>query len=112
MHSVGMGWIWIIPILAVVAGGAYAGWRALRHRNRSVGATGEIEERGPDPEARIYALAKEHGGRLTVSQVVVSTGVSPKRAEELLESMTDNLRVRMDVTEEGRVVYEFPELKE
>jgi hypothetical protein len=118
MHSVGMAWGWILPTLVVLVGG-YVGWLALR-RHGGAGGDGGRAESGRITEhrteanlqARIYSLAKKRGGSLTVSDVVVETGVSPTEAERVLESMTDNMRVRMEVTDEGTVTYEFPELKE
>lgn len=84
MHSVGMAWGWIFPTLVVLAGGA-----------------GRIERSGSpgNLHAGLYSLAKKYHGRLTVSTVVVETGLSPAEAERVLESMTDNVRVRMEVTE-------------
>jgi len=37
--------------------------------------------------------------------------VSLAAAEEVLDSMDDGLRVRSEVTNEGIIVYEFPELR-
>lgn len=61
-------------------------------------------------EVRVYRLASRLGGRLTVSDVVVNLGWTIDDAEALLTSMTDSVRVRMEVTEDGRIWYEFREL--
>ncbi len=63
------------------------------------------------PETEIYRLAVKHNGKITVSEVVTELGLEPKKAEKILESMTDGMRVRMDVDENGMVTYSFPELK-
>lgn len=70
---------------------------------------------GPGPrrvmESEIYRLAKKNGGTLTVSDVVVETGIDPEEAESLLRKITDGYRVQMDVTEAGRIRYRFTELQ-
>jgi hypothetical protein len=64
----------------------------------------------PDPEARVFRLAYKRRGRITVSDAVIDLGLSIQQAEELLNSLVDDLRVRMEVTPNGLVVYEFPEI--
>jgi hypothetical protein len=65
---------------------------------------------GRSPEARIFQLARKLGGRLTVSDVVIDLGLDVKDAEELLQSLVDNVRVRMEIDDNGRVTFEFPEI--
>lgn len=65
---------------------------------------------GRSPEARIFQLARKLGGKLTVSDVVIELGVDVGQAEELLQGLVDNVRVRMEVNEDGRVTFEFPEI--
>jgi len=62
-------------------------------------------------EAEIYRLAAGHNGELTVSDLVTEFGIEPKEAQKRLESMTDEVRVRMEVDENGMILYTFPELK-
>lgn len=75
-----------------------------------------LSERDPDERGgysmrvQIYKLAYKLGGRITVSDIVVQTGLEVEEAEELIESMVDNQRVRMEVQDDGLVIYEFPEL--
>jgi hypothetical protein len=61
-------------------------------------------------EARVFKLANRRKGRITVSDVVIETGLGVHEAEELLQSMVDNVRVTMEVTDDGMVLYEFPEI--
>ncbi|GAB6090794.1 hypothetical protein [Spirochaeta dissipatitropha] len=61
-------------------------------------------------ESRVYRLAAEHNGRLTVSLAVIGLDISAAEAEYLLQSLVDNQRVRMEVENSGQVVYEFLEL--
>jgi hypothetical protein len=64
----------------------------------------------PDPEARVFRLAYKRRGRITVSDAVIDLGLSIREAEDLLNGMVDDLRVRMEVAPNGLVVYEFPEI--
>ncbi len=61
-------------------------------------------------EARIFKLAYRMKGILTVSDIVVDTGLNLHDAEQLIEGMVDNVHVRMEVDDRGMVIYEFPEI--
>jgi nitrogen fixation-related uncharacterized protein len=61
-------------------------------------------------QRRVLMLATEKGGVLTVTDVAASLNMSLDRAEELMNSMDDGFRVRSDITEQGIIVYEFPEV--
>ena len=62
-------------------------------------------------QRRVLLLATEKGGTLTVTEVAASLNLSLTAAESVLESMDDGLRVRSDVTNQGIIVYEFPEVR-
>ena len=61
-------------------------------------------------QRRVLMLATEKGGVLTVTEVAASLNMSLDKAEELMNGMDDGFRVRSDVTEQGIIVYEFPEV--
>ena len=61
-------------------------------------------------QRRVLLLATEKRGTLTVTEVAASLNLSLSAAENVLESMDDGLRVRSDVTNQGIIVYEFPEV--
>ncbi len=61
-------------------------------------------------EVRIFRLAYKLRGRITVSDIVLETGLSMAEAEETINRMVDGIRVRMEVQDRGMVVYEFPEI--
>jgi len=61
-------------------------------------------------QVRIYKLGFKLKGRLTVSDIVIETDIGVDEAEKLIQSMVDNQRVRMEVRDDGMVVYEFPEI--
>ena len=116
MHGLGMGmmgWLWILIPLAVVGGGLVMA-RLLRHR-----PDGRLDrdESGRLPPGESFArdvfrLARRHDGVLTVSDVVVETGLEPRQAEQRMNDLVDGERVTMEVTDDGRVRYEFPEMKQ
>ena len=62
-------------------------------------------------QRRVLLLATEKEGTLTVTEVAASLDLSLSAAEGVLDGMDDGLRVRSDVTDEGIIVYEFPELR-
>ncbi len=62
-------------------------------------------------QRRVLLLATETGGTLTVTEVAASLNLSLSSAEGVLEAMDDGLRVRSDVTNQGIIVYEFPEVR-
>jgi len=115
MNGVGMsfGFFWlIVPVVAILIGAPL-----LRRLIGRVENNGRIEQARPavadsSTDADIYRLAKRLNGRLTVSDVVIETGMSSGDAERVLQAMTDGLRVRMEVSSDGLVVYEFSELQQ
>jgi hypothetical protein len=61
-------------------------------------------------QSKVFRLAARQGGRVTVSDVVIETEMSVGEAEDFMDHMVDGTHVRMEVTDEGQVFYEFPEL--
>jgi hypothetical protein len=75
-----------------------------------LGSPDQREPRLQTHESEIFRLAARMKGRITLSDVVLETGLGLKQAEELLEGMVDGTHVRMEVSPRGIIVYEFPEL--
>ncbi|MDQ3389568.1 MAG: hypothetical protein M3483_08705, partial [Gemmatimonadota bacterium] len=94
----------------VMAGAGAGAGGALLHlsarRNREVRRQALISSL----QLPVLQLAAEREGRLTVSQVAASLGWSLPRAEKVLNSLEDGLRISSEVTDEGVIVYEFREL--
>ena len=86
---------------AAGSGTFFWGWRALQDRRQAIN-TGLQQE--------ILRLADVRGGSLTVTEVAASLNVSLPAAEKLLIGMDDGFRVRSDITDDGIIVYEFPEV--
>lgn len=61
-------------------------------------------------ESQIFRLAYKMKGRITLSDIVLELGIGLKEAEQIIEQMTDGIHIRMEVREDGLVVYEFPEI--
>ena len=78
------------------------GWRALQRRRQAV-----LQALG----RRVLALAHETDGVLTVTEVAAELDLSIDAAEKLMIGMEDGFRVRSDISDEGVIYYEFPELQ-
>ena len=61
-------------------------------------------------ESKIFRLAYKMKGRITLSDVVLEMNVGLKDAEQIMYQMVDGVHVRMEVKDNGLVVYEFPEI--
>lgn len=86
------------------AGGSgtfFWGWKALQARRQAL-MTGL--------QRKVLRLATARGGTLTVTQVAADLNLSIPVAEKILIGMDDGFRVRSDITKEGILLYEFPEV--
>jgi hypothetical protein len=63
-----------------------------------------------DAEHQIFRLANKLKGKLTISDIVINTGLGIKEAEEVMNKLVDGMRIRMEVDDRGIVIYEFPEI--
>jgi hypothetical protein len=87
------------------AGGAssfYWGWKALEGRRQALVRA---------LERQVLRLARDRGGSLTVTEVATELDLSMPAAEKVLIGMDDGFRVRSEVTNEGLLLYEFPEVR-
>ncbi len=73
-------------------------WRQVRNRKPK------------NIEGVIFSLAYSLKGKITLSDIIIETGLSMKEAENTINQMVDGIRVRMEVNDQGLVVYEFPEI--
>lgn len=122
---------WIVPFILI-----FIGIKAIRHMYHSSHKKFynyyDIEDQLPDKESsklddndtkvaltsynrgewesRVFRLAYKNRGRITLSDIVLETELGLKDAEEIIEEMIDGVHVRMEVREDGLVVYEFPEI--
>ncbi len=77
------------------------GWRSLQERRQAVLQT---------LSRKVLQLATQRGGVLTVTDVAAELDLSLEAAEKLMIGMDDGFRVRSDISEEGVIYYEFPEV--
>lgn len=80
----------------------YWGWKALQDRRKAIVSA---------VQRKILLLADRKGGSLTVTEVAADLNLSLPAAERVLIAMDDGFRVRSEITKEGLILYEFPELK-
>jgi hypothetical protein len=113
MHGIGMSFGLLCLVIPVAL--AVIGVPLLRRLFAGNSPADRLDRQSPvAPEsvidATLFRLAQRFNGRLTVSDVVVETGLRPQDAEQALQSTADGLRVLMDVQSDGSVVYDFVEL--
>ena len=78
------------------------GWKALQRRRQAVLQA---------LNRKVLMLATEREGVLTVTEVAAELNLSLPAAEKIMNGMDDGLRVRSDVSKEGIIYYEFPEVR-
>ncbi|MEW6750581.1 MAG: hypothetical protein AB1505_06340 [Candidatus Latescibacterota bacterium] len=61
-------------------------------------------------QTRLVRLARDRGGRLTVTEAAAETGLTVEESEDILKALADRGYVELQVTDSGMVVYRFPEL--
>ena len=90
---------------SVLGGGGsltfYWGWNGLQHRR-------DVIMQGI--QRKILKLASVRGGTLTVTEVAADLNLALPAADKILTSMDDGFRVRSDISNEGVLFYEFPEI--
>lgn len=77
------------------------GWKGLQERREAV---------MQGLQRKILRLAQIKGGTLTVTEVAAEMNLSLPAAEKILTSMDDGFRVRSEISKEGVLYYEFPEV--
>ncbi len=99
---------WEMAVVAVGsvlgAGGSaafYWGWQGLQGRRKAIMQA---------LERKILKLAGMRGGRLTVTEVAADMNLPIATADKILTSMDDGFRIRSEISKEGVLYYEFPEL--
>ena len=106
-----------LGICALMVRAALEVWRRSRPPEYPQGGAGGSRPNGsqagsPSWDARIFRLAESKGGSLTVSDFVVAAGVGVAEAERILDEISDGVRVRMTVSDDGIARYEFPEIQD
>ena len=58
----------------------------------------------------VIRLARDRGGKLTVTETAADTGITMEEADRILRDLADGGYVEMEVSDSGMVVYRFPEI--
>ena len=69
------------------------------------------EEKSELREREILRVAKEEGGQVTPALIALKTSISLEKSEAALQDLVKRGYASMHVTEDGRVVFEFPEFR-
>jgi hypothetical protein len=98
-----------LTVAAIIGGtgavtGALGLWESRRFRRRAEQLEAAVSEQ------RLYALAEHNGGVLRVTDVATGLTVTRSEAEELLDHLVDEVRVSMQVTDDGEIQYVFREI--
>ena len=89
--------------VGLVGGSSFAwGWRALQHRREGLLRS---------LQTQVLRVASARGGQLTATDVASDLGVTLTVAERVLFAMDDGFRVCSDVTDDGLLVFDFPEIR-
>lgn len=94
-----------VAIGSVLGGGGsltfYWGWHGLQERRNAI---------MHGLQRKILKLAAMKGGTLTVTEVAADLNLALPAAEKILTSMDDGFRVRSEISKDGVLYYEFPEI--
>lgn len=94
-------------VMSLFAGGG----GFLLHRSANIEREQRREALLQRLQLPVLQLAGKKGGRLTVTDVATEFGWPMTRAEKVLNSLEDGMRVMSDITDEGVIVYDFVEIR-
>ena len=104
--------IFFFVVTGIFLGG---GALLLRSGERMKGAGPELEPAGavpgPSIEQRVLAAARRHRGHLTPVSAAADGGLTVDQAREELERLAKENACLMDVSDDGLVVFRFPEFE-
>ena len=101
-------WFWAFPMLAAGIFPVVEGVRRLLGRKKEV--QNSSQQREAETERQILRAARDSGGRLTATEVALQTKLTIKEAQGALEKLSREGHAVMNVTDNGIVEFEFPEL--
>jgi hypothetical protein len=108
-------WPFIFPMVFAGVLPVVEGFRRLRlervERPTRVGASAGEQRRLPSAEKQVLQAAKEEEGCVTPALVALKTELSIDEAEKILEGMTQKGYASMQVNDDGRIEYHFPEFQ-
>ncbi|NIQ55526.1 MAG: hypothetical protein GWN71_19845 [Gammaproteobacteria bacterium] len=102
---------WIAALVAIglpATGAAVLLSGPFRERGRRRDRTARLARE--TQEADVLALAREHGGRLTLAEAMADLALSEPTARGILSDLTTRGMCDLQVTESGLLVYVFDDL--
>ena len=109
-------WIFLFPlvfagVLPMIRGlgGLLAGREALEAPPDGGGPAAALTDPKAETERKILRVAQQEGGRITAAIAALKTDLSLDKAEEVLQDLARRGHAAMQVTDDGRVEYTFPE---
>lgn len=104
------GWFFIFPLLFVGVMPMVEGIRRLAAARYSRPVVAESKKKSvASSEKQILRAAKEENGIVTPALIALKTELSIQEAEKMLDDMARNGYTVMQVRDNGRIEYEFPE---
>ena len=101
-------WGWIFPLMFLGVLPAVKGLQGMiSNRAKKL----DPLKQAASAEKEILQLAKSEGGTVTPALAALHTSLSTEEAEEILQSFVKKNYAIMQVTDDGRVEYEFPEFR-
>ena len=102
-------WFWIFPLVFAGVLPTLEGLRRILRERKPPRIA--AEEQADMDEKEILRLARDEGGTVTPALAALKTSLNTERAERVLQNLVKKGFASMDVTKEGRVVFEFPEFR-
>jgi hypothetical protein len=100
--------LWGVPTILAGVLPIVEGARRLAGDRRDLRASQRAEERVA--EKQILRAARDHGGRLSAVSAALRTSLSIEEAEKVLEGFAKTGHAVMNITLDGRIEFEFPDL--
>lgn len=104
-------WLWLIPVCCVGLPAVVRGMERVRAERVVMRQRRSETPRVTDADRTkaILRVAQANKGRVTPAIVTLNSSVSLDEAERLLQDLAKKGYAGMNVTESGRIEYEFPE---
>ena len=101
-------WFWIFPMMFAGVLPAVKGVQKIIEQR---GGSSQPRRGVDSAEKAVLRVAEQNGGRVTPALVALNTHLTTEKAEEVLERLARKNYAAMNVTDDGRVEYAFPEFR-
>ena len=100
--------LWGVPAILAGVLPIVEGARRLSSDRRDSRAAAHAERQ--EAEKQVLRAARDHGGRLSAVSAALRTSLTIEEAEKVLEGFAKNGHAVMNITIDGRIEFEFPDL--